>query len=416
MISSEKIAEWIQEVQERPTSAPVIIQYISNRLRHLAERNEELLAENIALQSGKRVEEYERRITHLEYQLDLLKRSRLDVETPTSPADDVSDQTELTLLETISLLVYSPQGKVLRLPLDSDALHDGEVLGQIAWQAEAPQAGMPPDGLRLLAVSSNDDLLFVFTSGRLFTTSVIGIPPALSTEDVFEWEKLPVPDEPRAGEMLACLLPLSKMALSAFFLQVSRKGYTKKINLSMAESILTNRYIGTGVKQPADETFEVLLCREADQVLLVSAAGYTFLTNIASLPYTIEAAMRLNTSDHIASVLVPQPGKALLAATQIGKLIHRPLASIEPANGLKTKGQPLFSSRRREQGVRVVSADLVMDGDWGIALNEAGTLQAYAAAGLFDSGKIPLENNLIGLVCLSPSSPAAADISEELLA
>ncbi len=74
MIIPKKIEEWIKEVEERPTSASIILQYISNRLRDLTDRNEELLAENIALVSGKRVEEYEQRIAHLEYQLELLKR------------------------------------------------------------------------------------------------------------------------------------------------------------------------------------------------------------------------------------------------------------------------------------------------------------------------------------------------------
>lgn len=408
MISSEKIAEWIKEVQERPTSAPLIIQYIANRLRHLAERNEELLAENIALQSGKRVAEYERRIAHLEYQLDLLKRSSLEAAALEHPPETTPEQDQISLLGTASLLIYSPGGKILRLPLNTNALQDSQTLGKINWPSESS-----PDGLRMLAVSSNDDLLFVFTSGRLYTTSVVGIPPALSSGEIFEWEKLPMPDEPRAGEALACLVPLSKMALSAYFIQVSRKGFTKKINLSMAESILANRYIGTGIKQTADETFEVILCREADHLLMVSAQGYTFYTSIAALPYTIEAAMRLETADHLTSVLVPQPDESLLAATQIGMLIHRPIENLEPATTLKTKGQPLYSSRRREQGTKVVSAGMVTAGDWAITLHQDGALRAYAVNGLFDSGKIPLETNLIGMAYVKPRSPAAPEFTGE---
>jgi hypothetical protein len=47
---------------------------LPDRLRELTERNEELLAENIALENGTRVDEYRKQIAHLEYQLDLLKR------------------------------------------------------------------------------------------------------------------------------------------------------------------------------------------------------------------------------------------------------------------------------------------------------------------------------------------------------
>ena len=69
-----KIEEWIKEVEARPASAQAILKLIAGRLRDLTERNEALLAENIALQDGSKVEEYKRRIAHLEYQLDLLKR------------------------------------------------------------------------------------------------------------------------------------------------------------------------------------------------------------------------------------------------------------------------------------------------------------------------------------------------------
>jgi predicted RNase H-like nuclease (RuvC/YqgF family) len=74
MAFNKKIDEWMKEAEERPESAVTIVKLIARRLRELTERNEELLAENIALQNGTRVEEYQKRIAHLEYQLDLLKR------------------------------------------------------------------------------------------------------------------------------------------------------------------------------------------------------------------------------------------------------------------------------------------------------------------------------------------------------
>jgi predicted RNase H-like nuclease (RuvC/YqgF family) len=74
MSFTNKIDEWMKEAEERPESAVMIVRLIARRLRELTERDEELLAENIALQNGTRVEEYQKRIAHLEYQLDLLKR------------------------------------------------------------------------------------------------------------------------------------------------------------------------------------------------------------------------------------------------------------------------------------------------------------------------------------------------------
>ena len=107
MITPDKISEWLKEVEERPSSGSIIIQYIANRLSDLTARNEELLAENIELRSGRKVEEYESRITNLEYQLDLLKR-QFGGQLPANAQP----------VETSSLLVYTPQGQVLRVELD----------------------------------------------------------------------------------------------------------------------------------------------------------------------------------------------------------------------------------------------------------------------------------------------------------
>jgi hypothetical protein len=65
MSFSNKIDEWMKEAEARPESAITIVRLIARRLRELTERNEELLAENIALQNGTRVEEYQKRIAHL---------------------------------------------------------------------------------------------------------------------------------------------------------------------------------------------------------------------------------------------------------------------------------------------------------------------------------------------------------------
>src|SRR5215204_7242970 len=99
---SHKIDEWIKEAEERPHSAVTIVKLAAKRMRELSERDEELLAENIALQNGTRVEEYQKRITHLEYQLELLKR-RFGVD------GDVLPQLPNKPVEsaTSSLLIYN---------------------------------------------------------------------------------------------------------------------------------------------------------------------------------------------------------------------------------------------------------------------------------------------------------------------
>src|SRR5215213_9218180 len=115
MSFSHKIDEWMKEAETRPESAVTIVKLVAKRLRELTERNEELLTENIALQDGTRVEEYQKRIAHLEYQLDLLKRrfgadESLLGELPSSSGE----------ISTISLLVYNTYGRVLRVEIDAN--------------------------------------------------------------------------------------------------------------------------------------------------------------------------------------------------------------------------------------------------------------------------------------------------------
>lgn len=381
MLTPEKIEEWIKEVEERPASAAMILRFIANRLRELSERNEELLAENIALLTGKRVEEYERRITHLEYQLELLRRHAggdLPSAEELAPAERPAAPSETT-----SLLAYDTQGRVLRLELPPQA----QGRPPIHLQGEFPAEAEPP---RLLAVTSSEELLFIFTSGRIATLPAASLPAA----EAPDWESAPMPHAPNAGEKLACLAPLSRMGLAGFLVQTSRRGYAKKVNITLAESILANHYIGTGIRLPADVTFDLALCSKEDRLALVSWEGWLACLEVSGLPFSIEEAMRLGISDHLAAVFVIPPGQPLIAVTQIGKIIHRAAEGLDTVD-LRARGQMLFSSARREQGVRVVGAACASEADWAAALHRDGSLSLHTVSELFGSGAIPTQSQVV---------------------
>ena len=394
MITPDKIDEWIKEVENNPSSAPLIIRYIANRLRELTSRNEELLNENIALQIGKRVEEYERRIAHLEYQLDLLRR-HFDGEVPS--AESLIAQQESLKAIASNVLIYSSAGQICRIEVNFDELENGAVLGILQGIPETTDAS-----LRLLAVAPSDELMSVFSSGRITISPAVNIPPTIPTLGApCDLDQLPIPDEPRGVEILACLAPVSKIALSEFFVQISRKGYVKKINIGMAESILTNHYIGTGIKLPADQTFEVALCSSDERLILVSHQGYLLPLQTRQVPFAIEEALRLGTSDHLVAAFIDRPGTTILIATQVGKLVHRTPDSFEAVSSLKTHGQAVFSKTRREQGVRVVGAVSVGENDWGIALHRDGRITAHQVQELFASGTIPTQSELLAFGSLA---------------
>src|SRR4030095_12593059 len=155
---ADKIDEWMKEAEVRPESAVTIVRLIARRLRELTERDEELLAENIAWQNGTRVEEYQKRISHLEYQLDLLKR-RFGVDEGTL----VELPTQSVEASTLNLLVYNAQGRIFRIELDTETKEIGRIASDLSTEHEPP---------RLLAVPSKEDGLLLFTSGGVDTYSV----------------------------------------------------------------------------------------------------------------------------------------------------------------------------------------------------------------------------------------------------
>src|SRR5688572_14260289 len=184
MSFSHKIDEWMKEAETRPESAVTIVKLVAKRLRELTERNEELLTENIALQNGTRVEEYQKRIAHLEYQLDLLKRRF---------GSQVEELAELPIraaaASKTSLLVYNTYGRVFRIELDGELAMSARIMDDTLQTSEQP---------RLLAVPSNEEVLLLFNSGRVSTCAVSSI-STMEAGAEWTWENAAMPDEPRAS-------------------------------------------------------------------------------------------------------------------------------------------------------------------------------------------------------------------------
>ncbi len=382
MFSSEKIEEWLKEIEQRPASAPLIVQFIANRLAELSAWNEELRAENISLRTGQRVQEYEQQIKHLAYQLELIKR-QLGGELP--EAQSVASMPQV--VEILNLLVYDHQGRIHRLELDLDSLEDGSLLANLRG---LPREGEVP---RLLPVSASEEILCVFTSGRIMPLAVSAIP--LSAADI-EWEQVPIPSEPAVGDTLACLMAVSKMALADFFVQVSRRGFMKKIRMALAPSIMENRYIGTGTKLTGDQTLEIGLGNESERYVLLSQEGYLQCVSAAMLSFAVEEAVRLNSSDHLVAAFPFHPGQSILAMTQIGKIIHRMADTLEIAEALGRRGRALYSKERRAKGIQVVGGAAVSETDWGLALHQGGRVTLHAISALLESGTISADGELLG--------------------
>lgn len=409
MITPEKIEAWIAEAVARPDSAAQIIRQIAARLEELSQQNESLRAENIALRSGARVEEYERRIAHLEYQLALIRR-RIGADATASDESEISVPLRIAT-KAVNLLLYDSFGRILRWELAAEELTDRNDLGLVVGD-------LTPNGetLRILVVPRDEELLFLFSSGRITTMAVSQIPltlptppPSLSPASQMnyfqmQWEQSPIPVTPNAGEELACLAPLSHLALANYLIQVSRKGCVKKIRAAMGQSILANRYIGPGIRQSPDQPFDLILGGDGDQLVLVTCEGFLQCLAVDHLSPSIEEGLRLESGDYLVGAFIMPPGRDLIAMTQVGKAIHWTADRLETGRSFRSRGQALFSAARREQGVRVVGAGAVSEADWAVALHRNGRVSLHAARDILNAGAIAVEEELLAFVFFSTAA------------
>jgi DNA gyrase/topoisomerase IV subunit A len=379
---SHKIEEWMKEAEARPESAVTIVKLVARRLNELTVRNEELLTENIALQNGTRVEEYQKRIAHLEYQLDLLKRRFGADETALAelPVNNLEES-------TLNLLVYNNYGRILRMELHPEAKSLGRIAEETLQNSEQP---------RLLAVSSNEEVLLLFTSGRVSTCAVSEI-ATVSSNSEWTWDNAALPDEPRAGEFLVCIMPISRLPFSEFFLQVSRRGCVKKTMISMAQSILGNHYIGKGTLQKSDQPFDVGLCSKKDLYAFVTFEGKLIGLDVDELSYSTEDRIKMTTSDYVIASFVPHVDESMLFVTQTGKVIYREVSGLELSKSSLAKGQGLISPAKFEQGVRFIGAASVRDRDWIVVLDSQGTLAIHLGESVTGSGSIEAEGLILSI-------------------
>ena len=383
MTFSEKIDEWIKEAETRPSSALMILKLIAGRMRDLAERNEELMAENITLQDGSRVKEFKERISHLEFQLELLKR-RFDV-------DDVVLKPSEQVSGTVSLLIYNAQGRILRIQVSEAELSSSLALGQVRG---FDIAGSEPP--RMIAMPSMEDVLLLFSSGRVATYRVDEIKANLPGGEL-DLGLAGILDSPHAGETLVCLMPLSRLPVSDFFLQVSRRGSVKKTMSTIFEKVLSTQYLGRGAVQKNDQAFIVMLAEKKARLALVTYEGRILCLEADGLLFGAEERIRMELTDRIVAAFTPAAEDWVVCVTQNGKIIQRESGSFEIAKSTASRGQALIPPSRLEQGTRFVGAFACQDVDWLVTLDGLGSLGARLVGEVFGAGALRTDNEFIAI-------------------
>jgi DNA gyrase/topoisomerase IV subunit A len=387
LIDPNKIQAWVKEVEERPSSGPIIVGFMARRLSDLSLRYEELLAENILLRSGQKIEEFQKRIRNLEYQLDILKR--LYNAEAAQPVED-----------TASLMIFNSHGQVLRLELNLTVIETPRRIARLPADGPAP---------RLLFTQTQEELLFLFDSGRTARLPAAAIPAAGG--ELLNWDGALI-QEPSVGEELAAVLPIGRLALADFCIQASRRGYVKRIPSSYFDGYLAANFVGSGVVQKADKTCSLTLCDKLDRFVMASREGALFSIEAARLSFNIEEALRLRPSDTNLAAFSAGDKPSLLLVTQTGKAVHREIGWLEPASSLKTHGQAILSAERRAKGVRLAGAAAVDEGDWAAAAAGDGSLILYRVSDLFKSGVLLEEQEGVEILSFSTFSPIQKDAPE----
>lgn len=368
MITPKQIEEWINEARKRPSSGPILIQFIGQRLKFLADRNEELLAENIQLRSGSKVEELESRIASLENQLDLLKR-QFGGELPELQAP------------SLSLLCFNAAGRLLRVELPLDGFKHGLKLAQLKESLN------PNDtSTALLVTSPLEELLLLFETGRTASIAVSSVPTADAS--VVRWNSA-LQTETRGGEELCGILPVASLPLFDQCVQVSRRGFAKRIGRNYLQGYITRDYIGAGTRQKLDRPFGLFLANDTDMGVIASREGSLLAFSIHDLPYNAEETIRLSVTDYVINAFTQQDSTHIVMVTQDGKVVQREVTWLTPSTSLKTRGQQLIPTGRLSSGTRAAAILPCSESDWGVALAASGMLTLYRMADLFSAGSLP---------------------------
>jgi DNA gyrase/topoisomerase IV subunit A len=245
-----------------------------------------------------------------------------------------------------------------------------------------------------LAVQETEEVLLLFSSGRVGTCPVEDVPLAAAGE-TWAWEQGALPAEPHAGERLSCLLPLSRLPLSDYFLQTSRRGCLKKTMTTIADTVLTNHFIGKGAIEKTDQPCDLLLCNKGDRFAMVSAEGRLLGLNVDDLSYSVEERVKLDGTDHVVAGFTYQEADLLFCLTQTGKVICKNAGFVEFAKSSLSRGQALIPPGRLEQGVRFIGAAPVKLADRVAVLDENGKVSLHNQSDLVAAGSVQTDVSLL---------------------
>jgi DNA gyrase/topoisomerase IV subunit A len=181
---------------------------------------------------------------------------------------------------------------------------------------------------------------------------------------------------------------------------------------SMAQSILTNHYIGKGALQKSDQPFDLTLYKKQTRLAFVTYEGHLIGLEVDDLSYATEERIRLSATDYVIASFPTRADESLLFVTQTGKVIYRESKSVELTKSSSAKGQTLIPPSRLEQGVRFMGAASVRDGDQVVVLDATGKLKIHEPDSMTGAGSIEADGLILSIGILPADSMTSSPLGK----
>ena len=165
----------------------------------------------------------------------------------------------------------------------------------------------------------------------------------------------------------------------------------------MAQSILSNHYLGKGALQKSDQPFDLTLCSKQDRFAFVTLEGKLIGVDVNELPYSAEERIKLTASDYVIASFTPHTEETMLFITQTGKVLQRESSSLELSKSPLAKGQALISPTRLAQGVRFIGAASVRPEDRIAVLDAKGGISVHTTETMIGAGSIAAEGLILSI-------------------
>lgn len=315
------------------------------------------------VRSEQKVQEFERKIADLEYQMELLKRQ---IQNGTVP-----------IVKTMKLLVFNPDGNILTVEISPSELVTGSVITRISRLPESK-----PGEIRMAAVDPQEEILFMFNSGRITTLPAAELPSVhgidLDWQDAFSIEM-------RSGETMITTMPITRSPLVEQCIRISRRSAVKIFSREYFQTFIANHNIGKGTKSSADQAFNLTLCNKKDILVMLTREGFISALRADRLSVTAEEIIRLGMNDYLVASFILGVGQSLVIASQDGSLyVQKPTwLTLKSAAGGKRR---LLLSKGRAGSIQVIGGAGASDQDWGFLLSANGEIRVHRTEDIPSTG------------------------------